>query len=74
MADIKIPSFGPKCPNHNVTLVDLPFPLPREGTGICPISSCPLDFTIELDEEKVSKDKFGNETKDVHWNVSGDEK
>lgn len=67
------PSFRPECPNHHEPLEDCGFPLPKKGTGICPVSGCPFDFEVELDDEETTKDKFGNVTKKKGWNVTGDE-
>ena len=68
------PSFRPCCPNHNEPLEDIPFPMPSKGVGICPVSGCPFDFEVELDETKVVQDKNGNLEKATSWKVSGDEK
>jgi hypothetical protein len=73
MSDLRVPSFAPRCPNHDCELEDLPFPLTPKGTGICPSSGCPFEFEVELDEEKEVMDKFGNITKQVSWKVSGEE-
>ena len=67
------PSFKPRCPNHGEPLEGCGFPLPKKGTGICPVSDCPFDFEVETDEETTVKDKFGNPRKSIDWKVSGDE-
>lgn len=67
------PSYGPKCPNHLITLVDLPFPLPKKGTGKCPESNESFDFEIEIDEHETVIDKFGNPKKKEKWAVTGNE-
>ena len=67
------PSYRPVCPNHGEPLDGIPFPMPSKGTGICPVSGCPFDFEVELDEAQLVKDKFGNTTKAIKWNVQGDE-
>lgn len=68
---MQVPSFKPKCPNHGEPLEGCGFPLPKKGTGICPVSGCPFDFEIEVDEEKMVKDKEGNLIPAVGWKVSG---
>lgn len=68
---IKVPSFGPKCPNHGCPLVDLPFPLPAKGSAPCEVSGAMFDFEVEVDQTKVVKDKDGNITKAVGWRLSG---
>jgi len=68
------PTFGPRCPNHGEFLDGIGFPMPKKGTGICPVSGCPFDFEIELDEDKIVMDKFGKPIKHKDWNVTGDEK
>lgn len=70
----KVPSFGPKCPNHAVTLVDLPFPLTPKRMGVCPISSCRFDYEVELDETEMVRNSDGTMSKKVGWKVSGDDK
>lgn len=75
MTTIKIntPSFHPKCPNHGCPLDGCGFPLPSKGTGICPVSKCPFDFSVELDETKMVKDKDGNLSKATKWKLSGND-
>lgn len=68
---MKTPSFTPKCPNHGEPLEGCGFPLPTKGTGICPVSKVPFDFEVEIDEDTVVKDKFGNATKVVSWKIDG---
>lgn len=68
------PSFTPKCPNHGSTLEGCGFPLPAKGTGICPVSGCPFDFEVEIDQQKMVKDKDGNLKPEVGWRLSGEEK
>ena len=70
----KKPSYGPRCPNHGVFLDGLPVPMPSKGTGVCPISGCSFDYVVDLDEEKLTQDKFGNITASVGWKVDGEEK
>ena len=41
----------PKCPNHNEILEGVPSPLPRNGSGICPISGAMFEFQANTDEE-----------------------
>lgn len=66
-------SYKPVCPNHNVELVDLPFPLPSKGEGTCPISSCRFDYEIEMDESVMTRDKDGNMVKGKKFKVEGEE-
>lgn len=68
------PQYGPKCPNHLVSLVDLPFPLTKKGTGVCPISTVKFDYEIELDEDEMIVDKNGNPSKKKKFTVTGDDK
>lgn len=64
---------GITCPNHGCPLTDIPFPMPRKGVGICPVSGCPFDFEAEVDEDKITRDKFGNLTKSEKWSVTGND-
>jgi len=70
---MKVPSFKPKCPNHGVDLVDLPFPLPSKGVGVCPISHCQFEFEIAIDEEEVVMNKDGTTDKKMKWKTEGEE-
>jgi len=63
----------PCCPNHGEPLEGCGFPLPKKGTGKCPVSGCDFDFEVEVDEETTIVDKFGNVTKGKGWVVTGDE-
>ncbi len=67
--------FGPVCPNHGEPLEGIGFPMPKKGTGICPVSGCPFDYVIELDDDvtKMVKDKEGNLTKATKIKVTGEE-
>lgn len=67
------PTFGPRCPNHGEFLEGIGFPIPKKGTGICPVSGCPFDFVIEVDENVMVQDKFGNVTKQTKWQVDGED-
>lgn len=67
------PSYKPKCPNYGCALEGTGFPLPKKGTGICPVSKCPFEFSAETDEATTAKDKAGNIIKAVGWKVSGNE-
>ena len=75
MTPIKPPSGGPKCPNHGAPLEGMGFPMPKKGTGICPISGAPFEYEIETDEQKmkVEKDINGNIIKRAPWKLKGDE-
>ena len=68
------PTYRPLCPNHGCPLEDIPFPMPAKGEGVCPISGAHFDFVAEVDEEKISKDKFGNTQKSLGWKVTGEER
>ena len=72
---MNVPSFKPKCPNHGEPLEGCGFPLPKKGTGICPVSGCPFDFEVEIDENptEMKKDKDGNMVKAIGWKVSGND-
>lgn len=67
------PSYKPVCPNHNEPLEACGFPLPAKGTGKCPVSGADFDFEAEVDNDKITLDKFGNAQKTVGWRVEGDE-
>lgn len=67
------PTFKPKCPNHGEPLEGCGFPLPRKGTGTCPVSGAPFDFEVELDEKTLVLDKTGKLTPTVGWKVSGND-
>ena len=69
----KIPSFKPVCPKHGCPLDGLPFPLTPKGVGMCPVSGCSFEYEVELDDTKMVKDKDGNMTKKIGWNVNGSE-
>lgn len=47
--------------------------MPSKGTGKCPVSGVDFDYEVELDEAQMVKDKDGNTTKAIKWNVQGDE-
>ncbi len=69
----KMEKYGPRCPNHHVTLVDLPHPMVAKGTATCPISGCSFDYEIELDEEEMRQDVNGNIIKAPKWKTEGEE-
>ena len=50
-----MPSNGPRCPNHDEPLEGCGFPLPRKGTGICPVSKYPFAFEVESDSKKAQE-------------------
>lgn len=66
---------GPKCPNHGAPLEGMGFPVPKQGTGICPVSGVPFEYTIEADDDetKVTVDKFGNKVKGTKIKVTGND-
>lgn len=72
---ITTPTHQPKCPNHGCPLEGCGFPLPRKGTGTCPVSGAPFDFEVEGDETATgnAKDKFGGISKVGTWKVTGNE-
>ncbi len=61
------------CPNHGEVLEGLPFPMPKKGVGICPVSKVPFAYEVEVDENVMTQDKFGNITKGTKFNVTGEE-
>lgn len=67
------PSWTPKCPNHGCPLDGCGFPLPQQGTGICPVSGAPFEFSVTVDDERMVKDTDGNLTKALDWKVEGEE-
>lgn len=71
------PSWTPKCPNHHCALEGVGFPLPKKGTGRCPVSGVPFSFEVDQSEDVmaggVKKDKNGNIIKGAQWKVTGDE-
>lgn len=67
-------STKPSCPNHGEPLEGIGFPIPRKGTGTCPISGVPFDFEADFDQHAVIKDKDGNLTKAPIWQMTGDER
>lgn len=71
--NLRIPTFAVKCPNHGCPLEGCGFPLPKQGTGICPISKCPFDFKVDIDESKMVKDKDGKLVPTVGWNITGND-
>lgn len=76
MVDITtIPSHRPRCPNHGEVLEGVGFPLPKKGTGTCPVSGVPFSFEVESDDTAAGdvKDKFGNISKTGRWKVSGND-
>lgn len=67
----KTPTWLPRCPNHGEPLYGMPFPLPSQGVGKCPVSHCDFEFTAETDEGKVVKNADGSMSKAVGWKLSG---
>lgn len=76
MANLKIPSHVPTCPNHGAPLEGIPFPMQPKGTGMCPVSGCPFDYEVDLGTEanQQVQDKFGNMTTVPKWKLTGDDK
>lgn len=66
-------SYKPTCPNHGCALAGIGFPMPKKGTGICPVSMCPFDFEVDVDDMTMTQDKFGNAVKQKNFNVTGDD-
>lgn len=64
---------GITCPNHGEPLEGLPFPVPKKGTGICPVSGVSFDYEAEGDDSRMTTDKFGNPSKVFDWKVTGEE-
>lgn len=77
MAEIKVLSPNTKilCPNHGCPLEGCGFPLPKRGTGTCPVSGAEFSFVAEFDEEKdkITKDKNGNLVKQEKWKLTGND-
>lgn len=77
MGVIKItqPRTKPTCPNHGCPLDGCGFPLPKKGTGICPVSGARFAFEVDTEEAKdhgkVTKDKDGNLVKEAKWKIIG---
>lgn len=46
-------TFGARCPNHRVLLLDCEIDGGGHGTGICPISGC--TFTFDADHAEKTK-------------------
>lgn len=67
------PTGKPHCPNHGCALEDLGFPMRPKGTGTCPVSKATFDYSCEIDQDKMTKDKDGNMVKGTKWHVTGDE-
>ncbi len=63
------------CPNHGCPLDGIGWPMPKKGTGICPVSGSPFDYVIEVDEseDKMVIDKFGNKVKGDKVTVTGND-
>lgn len=66
-------TFGPRCPNHHEILEGIGFPVPKKGTGRCPVSKCMFAFEINMDETTMVKDKEGNMVKDIKWKLEGND-
>ncbi len=64
---------GVQCPNHEVELVDLPFPMVAHGTATCPVSQCIFEFNAEIDTKKMVQDKNGNIKPATSYRISGNE-
>lgn len=77
MAEIKVtsPRTKPSCPNHGCPLDGCGFPLPKKGTGMCPISGAEFSFEVDVEEAKtagkVTKDKMGNLEIVAPWKIIG---
>jgi hypothetical protein len=69
----KATNKGICCPNHGEPLEGLPFPLTSKGTGMCPVSGCSFDYSVELDEESNVVDKFGNVSKAKKFKLEGND-
>lgn len=72
---VKVPGFKPKCPNHGCPLDGIPWPLPKKGEGMCPVSGAHFAFEAQVDEAstEMEKDKNGNMIKKVGWKLSGND-
>ena len=73
------PRGRPCCPNHGEPLDGIGFPMPSKGTGICPVSKCPFDYEIQVDNTEAgqvverSSDGTLKKVPGSTWKVSGDE-
>lgn len=70
------PSHRPKCPNHGVALEGIGFPMPRKGVGICPVSKCPFDFEVDVQDATTEtvKGKDGEMApKPADWKITGND-
>ena len=47
----------PKCPNHGSPLDGLPRPVPATGIGRCPVSGAEFEYTVDLDESKMTVER-----------------
>ena len=65
----------PICPNHGEPLEGIGHPIPPSGTGICPVSKCPFDYSINVEQgsEEYVKDHSGNLTAVPTFKVIGDD-
>lgn len=71
-----VPSHRPKCPNHGCPLTDIPFPMPAKGIGICPVSGCPFEFEVDVQEgeQQMVKNKDGKLVpKPGDWKLKGND-
>lgn len=75
MEIIKLDKSKPLCPNHGCPLEGIPWPQPKKGEGMCPVSGAHFAYEAEGDDMKnqVTRDKFGNTIKSAVWKVTGDE-
>jgi len=70
------PSHKPQCPNHGCALEGCGFPLPKRGTGRCPVSGASFDLGVDIQEGEMEmvKDKFGVlRPKPADWKVIGND-
>lgn len=70
------PSHRPTCPNHKCPLDGIPFPMPRKGEGICPVSGARFAFEVNAQEasEEMVKDRDGRLVpRPADWKVIGND-
>lgn len=61
------------CPNHNEPLEGLSRPLPKKGTGRCPVSGASFSFEVDPEEHKLSRTVDGRIIKIPKVTVKGND-
>lgn len=59
-------SYGPRCPNHGVELVDC-----HNGIGICPVSTARFSYSADDKDKKeaLRLNVFGQIEKTTNWTI-----